>query len=371
MKKILIVQAIVFIAVIAGAFVYPTTAHALLQVGAEAPEFTLKDIDGKDVSLSQYSQKKAVVVFFWATWSAKSPNALKRFEDFYKKYKDRGIQVLGVNTDIQTIPNGDIEKIKKLVTDLGITFPMLIDKGLKTFDDYDVIALPSTVVVSNGKIAYELPGLPLAGTEYMFDYLLVLAGETPKKKMEPRYKPRRDAIVNTNLAMGFVKRKKYNMAYPLFKRAIEKDPKYMISYVELARLYETEGKNPEAEETFKNALNVEPENVAVMSEFGYFLTKLGRIKEAVDILDRAVKKNPYHTPAYYYYAYALAKNGQIKDSLSAFESALSINPYDPKLYSLRGEVYEDNKMLKEAASDYKKALELILKIKGIESFTDR
>jgi Tfp pilus assembly protein PilF/peroxiredoxin len=340
----------------------PVSAQALLQTGAQAPEFTLKDIDGKDISLSQYSQKKAVVVIFWSTWSAKSPNALKRFEAFYEKYKDRGIQVLAVNADNQTISNEDIEKIRKLVKELDITFPVLVDKELKTFHDYSVIALPSTIIVSEGKITYDLPGLPLVGTEDMFDYLLVLAGEQPKKKMEPKYKPKHDAIADTNLARGFVKRKKYEMAYPLLKKAIEKDPKYMLPYVELAKLYELEGKNKEAEETFKNALNVEPENAAIISELGYFLTKLGRIKEAVEILDRAVKKNSY-TPAYYYYAYAIAKDGRLKDSITAFETALSMNPYDPKLYALRGEIYEDSKMQKEAVSDYKKALELILKIK--------
>ncbi|MCL4456105.1 MAG: redoxin domain-containing protein [Nitrospirae bacterium] len=338
------------------------TAQALLQIGAQAPEFTLKDIDGKDVSLSQYSQKKAVVVLFWSTWSAKSPNALKRFEPFYRKYKDRGIQVIGINADNQTISNEDMEKIKKLMQELNITFPMALDKGLKTFHDYSVIALPSTIIISEGKITYELPGMPLVGTEDMFDYLLVLAGEQPKKKMEPMYKPRHDAIADTNLARGFVKRKKHDMAYLLFKKAIEKDSKYMLPYVELAKLYELEGKNAEAEEILRKALSVEPDNVVVMSEFGYFLTMAGRIKEAVEILDGAVKKNSY-IPAYYYHAYAFAKNGQMNESLKAFESALSMNPYDPTIYSLRGEVYETGKMLKEAASDYKKAIELILKIK--------
>ncbi|WP_333656244.1 peroxiredoxin family protein [Dissulfurispira sp.] len=181
-ERILIVQAIIFIAVIVGSFVYTATAQALLQIGAQAPEFTLKDIEGKDISLSQYSQKKAVVVLFWSTWSAKSPNALKRFEGFYKTYKDRGIQVLGVNADSQAISNEDIEKIKKLVKEFDITFPMLMDKELKAFHECSVIALPSTIIVSEGKIAYELPGLPLVGTEDMFDYLLVLAGEQPKKE---------------------------------------------------------------------------------------------------------------------------------------------------------------------------------------------
>lgn len=343
-------------------FTLPVSAQALLQIGAQAPEFTLKDIDGRDVSLSQYSQKKAVVVIFWSTWSAKSPNALKRFEGFYKKYKGRGIQVLGVNADSQTISNEDMEKIKKLVKDIDITFPMLMDKGLKTFHEYNVIALPSTIIVSEGKITYELPGLPLVGTEDMFDYLLVLAGEQLKKKMEPKYKPRHDAIADTNLARGFVKKKRYEMAYPLFKKAIEKDPKYMLPYVELAKLYELNGKRTEAEEAFRKALAIEPENVVVMSELGYFLTKTGRTKEAVEILEKAVKVNSY-TPAHYYYAYALAKHGQMERALNAFDGALYLNPYDPLIYSLRGEVYKNGKMLKESASDYKKALGLILEIK--------
>ena len=91
------------------------------------------------------------MVLFWSTWSAKSPNALKRFEDFYKKYNDKGMQVIGINADNQAISNEDVEKIKKLVKELNITFPMLLDKALKTFHEYSVIALPSTIIVSGGR----------------------------------------------------------------------------------------------------------------------------------------------------------------------------------------------------------------------------
>ncbi len=342
--------------------IFASTAHALLQTGSQAPEFSLKDIERRDMRLSQYSQKKAVVVLFWSTWSVNSPKAMKRFEEFYRKYRDRGMQVIGINADNQTISVEDRENIRKLVRELDITFPVLLDKGLKTFHDYDVIALPSTVVVSGGKIAYELPGLPLVGTEDMFDYLLVLAGEQPKKKVEPKYEPRHDAVADTNLARGFVKKKRYDMAYTLFKKAIEKDPKYMLPYVELAKLYELEGKNAEAEEILKKALSVEPDNVVVMSELGYILSRTGKVKEAIYILEKAVKLNS-HMPIYYYYAYALGKNGQLKKAMNAFDKAISLNPYDPMIYRLRAEVYESNKMQKEAASDYREAIELILKIK--------
>ncbi|MEW6740136.1 MAG: redoxin domain-containing protein [Nitrospirota bacterium] len=343
-------------------FALPVSALALLQTGAQAPEFALKDIDGRDVSLSRYSQKKAVIVLFWSTWSANSPKAVKRFEEFHRKYRDRGIQVIGINADNQTISKEDVENIKKFVKEMDVTFPVILDKGLKTFHDYGVIALPSTVVISEGKITYEMPGLPLVGTEDMFDYLLVLAGETPKKKIEPRYAPHHDAVANANLAMRFVNKKMYGMAYPLFRKAIEKDPKYMLPYMEMAKLYNVEGKLTEAEETLRKALSVEPDNVVVIGELGYILSKAGKIKEAMHILERVVKLNS-HTPIYYYYAYALAKNGRMKEAMNAFDKAIALNPYEPMIYLLRAEVLENSGMLKETASDYRKAIELILKIR--------
>ncbi len=359
-KHILIIQAVIFSVVF---FVSSThsTAQALLQTGAQAPDFSLTDTDGNEVSLSQYSGKKAVAIFFWSTWSEKSRNGLKRFDEFYRKYREKGIQVIGINTDNQTISAEDIGNIKKTVMDSGVTYPVLLDKGLRIFHEYSVIALPSTIVISEGKISYELPGLPLVGTEDMFDYLLMLAGETPRKKIEPKFRPSHDAIADTNLARKFVKKEKYAMAYPLFKKAIEKEPKYLLPYVELAKLYELDGNNTEAEDTFRKALAAEPENVVVMSELGYFLSKSGKIKEALEILDAAVKKNSY-TPSHYYYAYALAKAGQTKESLTAFDKAVELNPFEQKIYSLRAETYENSNMLKEASADYRKALELILRI---------
>jgi Tfp pilus assembly protein PilF/peroxiredoxin len=341
--------------------VYSAQAQALLQTGSQAPDFSLRDVQGKEVSLSSFSQKKVVLVF-WSTWSANSPKALRRFEEFYTKYKDRGIEIIGINADNQTISPEDLENVKKTVKDLGITFPVLLDRSLSTFRKYETIALPSTVVITDGKITYELPGLPLVGTEQMFDYLLTLAGEPPKKEVVPKYQPAHDAIADANLAKGFVKKQMGMMAYPLFKRAIEKDPKYMLPYVGLAKLYFADGDAAQAEETLRKALSIEPDNVAVMSELGYVLCKSGKVKEAVDILRKAAGMDGY-TPSHYYLAYALGRDGKLKEALSEFATAVSLNPFDRQLYLLRAEIYENNKMLKEASADYRKALELLLNIK--------
>ncbi|VAW41226.1 hypothetical protein MNBD_DELTA04-1161 [hydrothermal vent metagenome] len=336
-----------------------TNAQALLQTGMAAPQFSLKNIENDKISLSQYSRKKAVIILFWATWSANSPRALKRFERFYKKYKDKGIQVIGINVENQTISDNDVGNIKEVIKKLQITFPVLLDRGLKTFHSYHVMALPSTIVVSGGKISYELPALPIIGTENMFNYLLALIGESPPRKVIPIHMPRYDVIADTNLGRRFAKRKIYVMASSLFEKAIKKDPEYIVPYIALAELYGSEGKNTEAEKTLRKALAVEPGNVVTMSELGYLLSKTGKIKEAIKILSGAVKKNSY-TPAYYYLAYALSKDGKLKEALKLFKKAISLNPYEPAIYLLRAEVYENSKMLKEAASDYRKALELFL-----------
>lgn len=338
-------------------------AQALLQIGTAAPEFTLGDISGSEVSLSEFSEKKGVIIVFWSTWSAKSAPALKRFEEFQRKYGDKGIQVIAINTENQHISPEDKEKVKKLAGEINISFPVLYDRELKTFHDYSCIALPSTVVVSEGKIVYELPGFPLVKTEDMFDYLLTLAGEQPKKKMDPRYKPRHDAIADTNLGRGFVKKKMSAMAYPFFRKAIEKDPKYMLPYVELARLHEMDGHMEEAEKTLRDALSIEPLNVAVMSELGYFLSRTGKIDEAIEILDKAAKMNSY-TPSHYYLAYALGRKGKTDEALAAFEEALALNPFEKDIYMLRGEMFKSAGTFEKAAADYRKALELMLRIKN-------
>ena len=349
----------ILIAVLIISSIFPARAETMLNIGEKAPEFSLKDISGKTVSLSDMSQGKAVVLLFWSTWSTNSSRALKRFDEYYRKYKDKGIHVIGINADNQTISEEDIMGIRKVAKELNIAFPIVLDRNLKTFHNYGVIALPSTIVITEGKVSYVMPGFPLVGTEELFDYLLILGGEPPRKTVKPGYLPRYDAIANANLARRFVSNKMYAMAYPLFQKAISNDPKYLSAYIELAKLYELEGKNEDAEKTLRKALSVEAENEAAMTELGHLLAITGKTTEAVEILTRAVKKETY-TPAFYYLGLALAKKGQVPEALKSFESAISMNPYDPNIYKIRAEVYENNKMLKEASADYKRALELFL-----------
>ena len=63
-----------------------------------APEFALKDAHGKLVHLSDY-RGKVVLLDFWATWCGPCGIEIPWFEEFERKYKDRGFEVLGVSMD--------------------------------------------------------------------------------------------------------------------------------------------------------------------------------------------------------------------------------------------------------------------------------
>ncbi len=63
-----------------------------------APEFSLKDLNGKTVKLSDY-RGKVVLLNFWATWCGPCKIEIPWFAEFEQKHKDQGFAVLGVSMD--------------------------------------------------------------------------------------------------------------------------------------------------------------------------------------------------------------------------------------------------------------------------------
>ncbi|WP_037358536.1 thioredoxin-dependent thiol peroxidase [Amycolatopsis orientalis] len=91
-----------------------------LAVGDEAPEFTLPDSTGKNVSLSDF-RGQAVVVYFYP--AAGTPGCTKQacdFRDNLAELNDAGYQVLGISPDKP-------EKLAKFVEAEKLTFPLLSD----------------------------------------------------------------------------------------------------------------------------------------------------------------------------------------------------------------------------------------------------
>jgi cytochrome c biogenesis protein CcmG/thiol:disulfide interchange protein DsbE len=128
-----------------------TVRAASLKPGIErkpAPDFTLKDTDGKTVHLSDY-KGKVVLLDFWATWCPPCKVEIPWFMEMQRKEKDKGLEVLGVAMD----DNG-WEDVKPFLADMKVNYRVVVGDSA-TSDAYGgVEQLPTTFFVDrNGKIA--------------------------------------------------------------------------------------------------------------------------------------------------------------------------------------------------------------------------
>ncbi|GEM_PF-869860 len=99
-------------------------------VGKLALDFTLPDLEGRKVKLSQY-RGKVVMVKFWVD-SQSCRNELPVIQSFYEKWSDKGFVVLAVNW-MQTP-----EQVKAFVQQKGLTFTVLLDQKGEVNDKYGV-----------------------------------------------------------------------------------------------------------------------------------------------------------------------------------------------------------------------------------------
>ncbi|HEY5998535.1 MAG TPA: TlpA disulfide reductase family protein [bacterium] len=128
-----------------------------LKVGQAAPDFTLKDIDGKAWKLSDLKGKKVVMIDFWATWCNICKREMPVLERVYKEYKAKGVEFFGVALD----DADKIKQIRKILEEKGVTYPILIDQDQKVATEVYQLAgpIPFKVVVDlSGTIAYEHVG---------------------------------------------------------------------------------------------------------------------------------------------------------------------------------------------------------------------
>jgi cytochrome c biogenesis protein CcmG/thiol:disulfide interchange protein DsbE len=119
-----------------------------------APDFTLKDSDGKTVRLSDY-RGKVVLLNFWATWCGPCKIEIPWFMDFQRKNKDRGFVIIGVSMD-----EDGWDAVKPFVNRLGINYRVVLGNDSVSQAYGGVEALPTTFLIDReGNIAATHVGL--------------------------------------------------------------------------------------------------------------------------------------------------------------------------------------------------------------------
>ncbi len=128
----------------------PATAD-LLALGSMAPNFSLKDADGKVRTLKSY-RGKVVVLDFWGTWCVPCRKTMPILQKLQEQYKGAKVAVLGISVDREMDPAAFMRRMK-------YNYPIGLD-GAKAAKDYKAVMLPTTYVIdAKGKIVFRQAGI--------------------------------------------------------------------------------------------------------------------------------------------------------------------------------------------------------------------
>jgi len=103
----------------------------MLEIGQKAPDFTLRDKNGKDVSLSDFIGKKVVLYFYPKDNTPGCTRQACAFSGLYSEFQKRGIEVIGISKDSTTSHARFAEKH-------NLNFVLLSDPELEAIQAYGV-----------------------------------------------------------------------------------------------------------------------------------------------------------------------------------------------------------------------------------------
>ena len=134
----------------------PTAASCAVDAKTANLNFTMKDMNDKDVTLSDY-KGKVILLDFWATWCGPCKYEIPSFVELQEKYGKHGFQAIGVSVD------DTIEKLRPFVKEYKMNYPVLQGLGHNDVQDAygPIFGIPVSVIISReGKICSKHAGLP-------------------------------------------------------------------------------------------------------------------------------------------------------------------------------------------------------------------
>jgi peroxiredoxin len=120
-----------------------------VKLNQPAPPFTLRTPDGDVISLSDFAGQP-VLINFWATWCPPCRYEMPFLQAAYEKYKSQGFVVLAV--DIQETP----EVVKPFLQELGLTFPVAMDRSGAVSSAYRIQAIPTSIFVNRDGVVVDI-----------------------------------------------------------------------------------------------------------------------------------------------------------------------------------------------------------------------
>ena len=164
---------------IAGAcFLLPLRAEA-----QQAVDFTLKDLAGRPLTLSQVYSNGPVLLNFWATWCVPCAKELPHLQRLQDRYRRDGLQVLTVSVDGPE----RLAKVSSFISRYGYTFPVLLDPESEVVALYNPrVVLPYSVLIDrSGRVRYAHEGYSPGDENALEQKIIALLAE---KEVKPKPK---------------------------------------------------------------------------------------------------------------------------------------------------------------------------------------
>ncbi|MNQ30776.1 Thiol-disulfide oxidoreductase ResA [compost metagenome] len=143
MKKIILLVMLAFSAFLSQA------QNATLKAGDTAPDFKLKNVDGKEVSFASFPKAKGYIVVFTCNTCPYAIGYEQRIIDLDNKFRPQGYPVIAINPNDPEASTADtFEKMQELAKNKKYPFPYLFDGGQKITDQYGAKRTPHLFIVS-------------------------------------------------------------------------------------------------------------------------------------------------------------------------------------------------------------------------------
>ena len=124
-----------------------------VDIGSPAPNFTLLDLEGREVSLSDF-RGKVVFLNVWATWCPPCRDEMPSMQGVYEDLKGDHFEMLATSIDA-----GEVRIVRGFMEDLGLTFPALHDRNSQVYKLYQAKGVPETFIIDHrGIVAAKYPG---------------------------------------------------------------------------------------------------------------------------------------------------------------------------------------------------------------------
>ncbi len=171
------------------------TPSTMLPLGTKAPDFSLPNIDGRQVSLSDFEGAPALLVVFMCNHCPYVKHVADALAQLAREYQQRGVAVVGINSnDAEQYPDDSPEKMAEEAAARGYTFPYLYDETQEVAKAYRAACTPDFYVfdkdrtlVYRGQMDDSRPdsGIPVTGADLRAALDAVLEGKPVPAEQKP------------------------------------------------------------------------------------------------------------------------------------------------------------------------------------------